>query len=349
MIRKKLLLALIILSVKIASLFGQDISIDQSRIQIPVLKFKSFTPVLQIKVNTTKKLDLKQVIVEFEGTSNIADVDSLFLLDMGQDYGWQLDKGNIVGQNTLTDDYGVFTFSSPYQIKSNYFIIAVKLSSNAPLDHTISAGIKRIEFTDSKPIIPSFDGHRLKQRIGIALRKGGDDNVVRYRIPGLARTNNNTLLALYDVRRDSGKDLQGNIDVGVSRSTDGGNTWEPMRIALDMGEYGDLPQKFNGVSDACILVDRNSDAIYIAGCWMHGVIDKKKGKPVTNLSSESEHWNHQWRKNGSMPGYDIAYTSQFLITKSNDDGLTWGEPVNITKQVKREEWHLSAPALGTQG
>jgi len=285
--------------------------------------------------------------VEFEGTTNISDIDSIFLFDLGQDSTWETDRENLIRQETLTNENVVFTFSTPHEIKNNYFIVAVKLLDNTPLDHSISAGIKKITFIKSQSLIPSNDAKRLKQRIGVALRKGGDDGVVRYRIPGLACTNENTLLALYDVRRDNGRDLQGNIDIGVSRSINGGNTWEPMRIALDKGRYGGLAQKFNGISDACILVDKNSNSIYIAGCWMHGVIDGKTGEPVSNLTEDSKAWNHQWRNNGSLQGFDINKTSQFLITKSRDDGKTWGAPINITKQIKKHEWYLLAPAPGS--
>jgi hypothetical protein len=109
-------------------------------------------------------------------------------------------------------------------------------------------------------------------RIGIAVRKHNNDNVHSYRIPGLVTTNNSTLLASYDVRRDSRRDLQGSIDIGINRSTDGGSTWEPMVIALDMGEGGGLPQKFNGISDAALLVDKNTGVIFAAGLWMYVVI-----------------------------------------------------------------------------
>jgi sialidase-1 len=137
--------------------------------------------------------------------------------------------------------------------------------------------------------------------------------------PGLATTNKGTLLAVYDARRQSSRDLQGDMDIGVSRSTDGGNTWEPMRIGLDMKEWGGLPQKFNGVSDACILVDKNSDKIFLAGLWMHGVINDE-GKWVEGLTNDSTNWNHQWRTKGSQPGFGVKQTSQFLIATSTDDG-----------------------------
>jgi sialidase-1 len=172
-----------------------------------------------------------------------------------------------------------------------------------------------------------------------------DDGLHTFRIPGLVQSNKGTLIACYDVRRDTGRDLQGDIDLGISRSFDGGNTWEPMQIAMDMKEYGGLPEKFNGVSDACLLVDRNTGDIYLAGLWMHGVINKE-GQWVEGLTEDSDNWNHQWRNKGSQPGFGLKQTSQFLISKSTDDGKTWSEPVNITKMCKKEKWWLFAPAPG---
>lgn len=343
----KLSITILIFSVLPFFSWGQQTSIEQNRVQIPVLKFKAFTTVLQFKLKSAVEKSLKKVELEFGGTTNISDIDSVFLFSMAQDSTWNTNKAKLIEKKSLTGKHLSFSFASPREVKNHYFLVAVKLSSNASLGNKISAGVKKVVFFESQSIIPPIDNNRQKQRIGLALRKGGDDGVVRYRIPGLARTNDNTLLALYDVRRDKSRDLQGNIDIGVSRSIDGGNTWEPMHIALDMGTYGNLPQKFNGVSDACILVDKNSDAIYIAGCWMHGVIDEKTGKVVENLTSESTNWNHQWRNYGSLTGFDIKRTSQFLITKSIDDGKTWSEPLNITEQAKKNEWHLLAPAPGS--
>jgi len=40
-----------------------------------------------------------------------------------------------------------------------------------------------------------------------------------------ATTNEGTLIGVYDARRGSSRDLPGDIDVGMSRSTDGGRTW----------------------------------------------------------------------------------------------------------------------------
>ena len=41
------------------------------------------------------------------------------------------------------------------------------------------------------------------------------------------------------------RDQQGTIDIGISRSIDGGCSWEPMRVAMQRGEWGGLPRCFN--------------------------------------------------------------------------------------------------------
>jgi sialidase-1 len=112
-----------------------------------------------------------------------------------------------------------------------------------------------------------------------------------------------------------------------------------------MGEWGGLPEKYNGVSDANILVDQNTGDIYIAGLWMYGVIDAN-GVWQENLTEKSVAWNHQWRTKGSQSGFGVKQTSQFIVTKSTDDGKTWSEPVNFTRMCKKEEWWLWAPAPG---
>lgn len=343
----RFLLPLLALSIQILSSWGQEAAIVQNRVQVPVLKFNAHSPVLQFKVNANETSAMTGISIEFEGTTDIQNIDSVFLFDLGEDSIWHTDTKKRIGQEIPTGDQADFSFSSAMPVHEKYFLLAVKINDNTPLNHQISVGINSVKFQNAETFPLSRNPVRITQRVGVCVRNGGDDGVSRYRIPGLARTHENSLLAIYDVRRDLGRDLQGDIDIGVSRSIDGGNTWEPMRIALDMEKYGNLPEKFNGVSDACILVDANSKSIFIAGCWMHGVIDGESGKPVTNLTDDSSDWNHQWRHNGSLPGFKVNETSQFLITRSTDDGKSWEKPVNVTQQIKKPEWHLLAPAPGS--
>jgi len=170
----------------------------------------------------------------------------------------------------------------------------------------------------------------LRHRLARKVRTSGDDGVNAYRIPGLVTTKKGTLVGVYDIRHANARDLQGDIDVGVSRSTDGGRTWGPMIVAMDMGEWGGLPQKVNGIGDPCILVDEVTGDILIFAAWTHG--------------GEAEAGKAAWWTAGS--GFSPATTPQLMMVRSQDDGLTWSEPVNLTRQVKREAWNFTFQGPG---
>ena len=171
------------------------------------------------------------------------------------------------------------------------------------------------------------DGAR-EHRLARKVRTAGDDGVAAYRIPGLVTTKKGTLVGVYDIRYENSRDLQGHVDVGVSRSTDGGRTWGPMTVAMDMGEWGGLPQNVNGVGDPCILVDEVTGDLLIFAAWTHG---GEAGKAA-------------WWSAGS--GFEPATTPQLMMVRSTDDGLTWSEPVNLTRQVKQEAWNFTFQGPG---
>ena len=54
----------------------------------------------------------------------------------------------------------------------------------------------------------------------------------------MATTNKGTLLAVYDMRYQSRRDLQGHMDIGLSRSTNGGETWTRPIPIMDMKKFG---------------------------------------------------------------------------------------------------------------
>ena len=161
------------------------------------------------------------------------------------------------------------------------------------------------------------------------IHKQGQFECHTFRIPAMATTNKGTLLAVYDMRYRSRRDLQGHMDIGLSRSTDGGETWARPIPIMDMKKFGGLPEDQNGCSDPNILIDRKTGEIFVSAVWTHG-------KPNT----------HQWRGKGSEPGHSIHQSSQFMIVRSSDDGVTWGEPQNWTQKLKDPTWHLFAPAPG---
>lgn len=159
------------------------------------------------------------------------------------------------------------------------------------------------------------------------VRSSGQDGVHTYRIPGLATTPKGTLIAVFDVRHRNGADLPGDIDVGMMRSTDDGETWQPMQRIMDFGAA--VPDsRGNGVGDPAVLVDQKTGHIFVVALWSKGA--------------------RAWH--GSGPGMSPEETGQLVMVKSTDDGLTWSAPVSLTAQLKKPEWRLlfNGPGSGIQ-
>ena len=328
---------------------NEKVMVSLHQMQVPVLKFKQDNPVLQIRLVVSEEAaspHVNSVIVNTEGTDDLTDIKSIRLFYLGKDSLWTRKSEPVqFGDDELPSASITFKAEQVLEPGRNFFWLSYELEDDANLHHRVDGGCTKVALSGNIRVKPRITNPPLTQRIGVAVRQHMDDMVHTHRIPGIATTNQGTLLALYDARRESSRDLQGHMDIGVSRSNDGGNSWEPMRLALDMGEWGGLPQKFNGVSDACILVDKNSENIFIAGLWMYGVLDST-GRWIEGLTQESNAWEHQWRRRGSQPGLGVRQTSQFMVSKSTDDGQTWGEPVNLTSMCKKQEWWLWAPAPG---
>lgn len=207
--------------------------------------------------------------------------------------------------------------------------VLVRTKKGANLLHRIGLQITGFDFADGKHLKVPLDPNYSPSRLAYRIHKRGDHNCHTFRIPAVAKANDGTLLAVYDMRYNSARDLQEHMDIGLSRSTDGGQTWTKPEPIMDMGEYGGKPQKENGCSDPGILVDQKTGEIFVTACWTHG-------KPGT----------HQWRGKGSEPGIGIHLSTQFMAVRSKDNGKTWSQPENWTKQLKNPAWHLFAPAPG---
>ena len=211
---------------------------------------------------------------------------------------------------------------------TNYFWVSLQMKRSTPLTARLTASLAGAQL-DGREATVSGTGFSTTRRMAVGVRHAGDDGAAAYRIPGLATTNRGTLLAVYDVRHNSSVDLQEDIEIGLSRSTNGGQTWEKMRIPLSFGEHGGLPRAQNGVGDPAILVDHTTGTAWIMAAWTHGM-------------GNARAWNQ------SKPGMDIEETGQLVLARSDDDGRTWSKPVNITAQVKQPEWHflLQGPGRG---
>ncbi len=213
------------------------------------------------------------------------------------------------------DGKALLKFDRPLVKGENHFYVSLSISSGeVGLSDTFGCRVERVGL-DGVRMELEQSGPSDGRRYGIALRDHGDDGSDSFRIPALATALNGELIAVYDVRRDASVDLQSDIDIAVQRSRDGGRSWSKMQIAMDMGEYGGLPQAQNGVGDPCVLVDERSGDIFIFAIWGHGL----KGHTTTSTSAR---------------GFDPIDVPQLVMVRSSDGGRSWSAPINITEQVK---------------
>lgn len=343
---KKLVFLLFIVVFLISCGYNDSVKVAIESPVLPVLTGKEHNPVQKIHLirdsdNDREEYLVEKIVFSLEGTTDSNDIEEITLFKAGENEKFV--TGQPIG--SARSGGNKVTFDEPFPVTEDTLTlwVAIRLKEEVDLTHRVAVTCKEVVTDAGRLRLPAEEVTPL--RVGVAVRQHKQDGVHTSRIPGLATSKEGTLMAIYDARYNSGRDLQGHMDIAMNRSVDGGRTWEPMQIVLDMEEWGGMPENYNGVSDACILVDDNTGDIYVAGLWMYGVLDSETGKWVDGLTEDSTRWIHQWHKMGSQPGFDVKQTSQFLITKSTDDGLTWSEPVNITR-AKKEEWWLYAPAPG---
>lgn len=292
---------------------------------IPALVRVKDNQVLGLVVNAKGSLDAKSVTsvkLNTTGTTTLSDVKAIRLFYSGTDPKMQTNQ--LFCEEAKASESLTFSGSQKLTSGPNYFWVSFEMKHGADIDGRVDAGITELTLDDGQLIQLENPSPKGTQRIGYAVTQPGDGNSKTFRIPGLATTNKGTLIGVYDMRYNHGHDLPGDIDVAMSRSTNGGQTWEKLKVIMNMGN--DPRWRFDGIGDPSVLVDQSNNRIWVAATWSHG--------------------NRSWR--GSGKGMTPEETGQFILVYSDDDGITWSEPVNITEQIKKPEWHfiLEGPGKG---
>lgn len=333
------------------SVFGND-TVRIRETQIPILIDRKDNVLFNLRVDSKQSKVLNHVTLRFGNDVKLSEIQSVKLYYSGTEAvqrDGQLNYAPVayisreeVGKTREANrSYSVLKSEkkSPAQTVTltcdqvlfpgiNYFWVSLEMKPTASLVSKITAEMTEVHM-DGKSSIVTIDQGSVVHRMGIGVRHAGDDGVAAYRIPGLVTSNKGTLLGVYDIRYNNSADLQERVDIGLSRSTDGGQTWEPMRVAMTFGEEGGLPSAQNGVGDPAILVDKKTGTIWIVAAWTHGM---GNGRAWFN----------------SQDGMDKNHTAQLVLAKSDDDGKTWSKPINITSQVKDPSWKflLQGPGSG---
>jgi sialidase-1 len=125
----------------------------------------------------------------------------------------------------------------------------------------------------------------------------GMNDVSLYRIPGMVVSQQGTVLAYCEARKNSSSDW-GEIEIHLRRSVDGGKTWEPAKQIAHFAERVEgNPRKAAGgeheqtVNNPVAIVDRDTGRIEFLYC--------------------------------------VNYAQCFSM-RSSDDGLTWSKPQEMT-------------------
>ncbi|HEX5025735.1 MAG TPA: exo-alpha-sialidase [Agriterribacter sp.] len=290
------------------------ITISSASVTAPILKRLPANPLTRIDVNvpaTASNIGYQKISC----TLNEAAINNLEKIDVYfTDTVVAFSTNNLIGSAVPSASTIDIPINVSLQPGTNHIWLSAVAKPTADIDAKIEVQAQYLVNAGGKKQMITGSQQGGSKRIGIAIRKAGDDGVNTYRIPGMVTTDKGTLLAVYDVRYNNSKDLPENIDVGLSRSTDGGKTWEPMTVMMDMG----APHENNGVGDPSILFDPVTKKIWVAALWSKG-----------NRSIA-----------GSEPGLSPDTTGQFVLVSSDDDGRTWSQPYSITPQIKDPKWHL---------
>lgn len=279
----------------------------------PVLKGLSANPVLRIAISVPSG-NSEQRFRKLPCSLNPAAVPNIQKIDVYLTGAEPFSTGNLLVSFVPTTS----AFDIPITLNINsgvqFIWFSITLKNDAVIDEKLELRCNKLIDEAAKELVVDAGTNVFSKRTGVAIRKAGDDGVNTYRIPGIVQTDRGTLLSVYDIRYNNSADLPGNIDVGLSRSTDNGKTWEPMKIIMDMG----APHDNNGIGDPSILFDPVTKKIWVAALWSKG--NRSIGGSIGGISPDS--------------------TGQFVLVSSADDGLTWSAPYTITPQIKEPGWKI---------
>ncbi|AXE85460.1 sialidase family protein [Streptomyces sp. Go-475] len=145
--------------------------------------------------------------------------------------------------------------------------------------------------------------------------RAGREGYASFRIPAVVATGTGTLLAFCEGRVGSRDDF-GNIDVVLKRSTDGGRTWGSLQVAARNGDaLAGNPAPVVLHTGRVLLVHVRNAALATEDAIRRGKVTAADGRRV-------------W------------------VQHSDDEGLTWSAPREITQETKKPQWRWYATTPG---
>ncbi len=259
-------------------------------------------PLLHLTIDMTSATEWAGIELRMVGTATSADVDRLRVYSTPDGH---FDPRFATAYEPLGDcamaPGGIsIPLSGAAKAGENHLWVVADISQNATEGRTIETEVLRAS-TANGAFSPTKASETPKCEILLTRRlifAPGDYASRNYRIPAIVTAADGTLVVATDKRKANQGDLPEDIDVVVNRSSDGGMTWSPpITVAKGQG-------RFKGYGDAA-LVRTNEEGgllcIFVGG-------------------------NGLWNSTSAEP-------QRTYVSKSLDNGKTWGAPTDITDQL----------------
>lgn len=147
------------------------------------------------------------------------------------------------------------------------------------------------------------------------------DGFASIRIPSIIVTEKGTILAFAEGRAADADQAKNKIV--LKRGSDGGKTWSPIAVIAVDGD--------RALNNPCAVVHRQSGRVLLMYQSYPAGVGERSGK--------------------IQPGYEGDQIVRNLIITSDDDGVNWSPPRDVTRETKREEVVTTiagGPGIGIQ-
>ncbi|SMO57599.1 sialidase-1 [Saccharicrinis carchari] len=258
---------------------------------------------LKVNLGGDVNAEINKIKISKTDATNIGNVSKVKIYTSGNtdDFDPRTAQGaTLLGEADLVDNEFEVTLTGDLVPGYNHLWITADVSDAAVEGEKIGLNFHSLTYKTTEIYNYTEDQPFVEREIllGRKLLFGpGDYGSTNYRIPAIITADDGTLVAVTDKRKFNSTDLPEDIDIVVRRSTDNGVTWsEPVTMAQGTGRN-------NGFGDA-VLMKANS------------------GKLVALFVGGPGLW-------GSTPTNPI----RSYVSTSDDNGLTWTAPEDITSQI----------------
>lgn len=201
--------------------------------------------------------------------------------------------------------------TTEYAFNGGFFISSSEITKDALSVVVVGSVLKSADISIENGTIKvtNIELMEAPERTDLFNTSNGDGVMPPYRIPGITKTNSGRLIATA-ARLVCGTDPgYGQVDIVCRTSDDNGESWSEIQdVAVGTGITSATENYFDtAFGDPAVVADRTSNEVLIiavAGCTVYGNSNTTRENP--NL---------------------------IATIHSNDNGNTWGEPVDMTEHI----------------